>query len=184
MSQPAPSSPSTDFMQLLDEDAALAKERYELLRQRLNCYFRHRCFNDAEDLADEVISRVIRRLQEGAAVPKEAVPGFCYGVARMVALERWKQQAPTVDIPLDSLPVPANIGHDADTAILIEQFLSQLPADEREVVRDYYWEDREELANRLGLTPNALRIRVFRITSYLRNRVTNWANRHSRGMNH
>lgn len=181
MIQPAPSVPTTDFMRLLDEDAAIARERYELLRQRLHFYFRHRCFDDAEDLADEVISRVIRRLREGATVARETIPSFCYGVARMVALERWKEQPHTVDVPLDSIQIATSVRHDADTAILIEQFLNQLSADEREVVRDYYWEDREELAKRLGLTPNALRIRVFRLTSYLRDRAGNWTKRDSRG---
>jgi len=180
--EPASPDPATDFMQLLHDDHARAKEQYELLRQRLHFYFRHRSFDDADDLADEVIIRVIRRIRDGACVEKEAVSSFCYGVARLVALERWKTQAPARQIPMDAVETPAPVRHDADTAILVEQFLNQLPADERAVIHDYYWDDRRELAKRLGVTPNALRIRIFRITSFLRDRVGNWPKRHSRGM--
>src|SRR5258708_7517977 len=71
----------------LDLDRERAGKKYETIRAGLIRIFVAKGFNDAEDLADEAITRVVRRLPE----IKDSYVGeparYFHGVARNITLE-------------------------------------------------------------------------------------------------
>jgi DNA-directed RNA polymerase specialized sigma24 family protein len=160
--------PAAGFLPLLDSDPALAERKYRMMRAKLVFYFlQHRCL-DPEDLADEVVLRAHRRYMEGIEITSEFM-SFCYGIASRVCME---QRAPAVefDEALHS-PSSGNIAVGRDRLILVEQCLRRLDTSDCAFIREYFEDDRRELAERLGKSPNALRIRAFRIVETLRDLV-------------
>jgi len=157
--------PAAGFLPLLDPDPAAAERKYRMMRAKLVFYFlQHRCA-DPEDLADEVVFRAHRRYMEGVEITSEFM-SFCYGIASRVCME---QKAPAVEFD-EALHCPpsGNLAVSRDTQILVEQCLGRLDASDCEFIREYFEDDRRELAERLGKSPNALRIRAFRIVETLR----------------
>jgi RNA polymerase sigma factor (sigma-70 family) len=160
----------------LDPDRGRAGERYELLRQKLVKFFEWQGAYDAEELADETLNRVARRIEEGEAI--QNVAAYASGVARMV----WREAAkrPFRSEELDDrtpAPAPAPEPDDVDEAARFEcldRCLASLPDDQRELVLDYFADEkgakidnRKQIAVRLGVEMNALRIRVHRIRARL-----------------
>jgi DNA-directed RNA polymerase specialized sigma24 family protein len=156
------------FLPLLDPDPEKAERKYRMMRAKLVFYFLQRGCADPEDLADEVVLRAHRRCLEGVEITSEFTH-FCYGIASRVCME---QKAPAVefDEKLHS-PATGNIAVGRDKLILVEQCLNRLDTSDCEFIRDYFEDDRRELAERLGKSPNALRIRAFRIVGTLRDLV-------------
>jgi hypothetical protein len=91
---------------------------------------------------------------------------FCYGIASFVYLE---QKTPPLEFDENlHSPSSSRLGFDRDRLILVEQCLRKLDKSDSEFILDYYQDDRLDLAERLGKTPNALRIRACRILESLR----------------
>jgi len=153
----------------LDSDREQAAVKYEEIRTKLIKFFSASCQSDAEALADETINRVARRLNE----VKDQVYGerarYFYGVARKVQLEylRRKQFQGGQEFAPDSERVEIEYR-------CLEECIAKLSAQHRELVLLYYGsegreriEQRKLLAEKLGIAPNALRIRAFRIRAEL-----------------
>jgi DNA-directed RNA polymerase specialized sigma24 family protein len=150
----------------LDADRERAANRYEEIRRRLIKFFSCRQCAAAEDLTDETMNRVARKVQEGP--PHLYVldaASYFYGVAHNVYLEhvRRKPAAPPPPLPTPTEEV------EREQACL-ELCLEKLAPRSRELISEFYREDgqakidhRKRLAGRLGLTPNALRIQAHRI---------------------
>ena len=163
----------------LDEGVDSGGERYLEMRRRLVSYFdRKRCLVP-DELADETLSRVARRLAEEERIEGVGPAQYCYIVAKFVFLESLRRAA---HVPAsDQLPA-AEAGTDAGREALLaclDRCLAALPADERDLILDYYLDDRRAkidrrraCAGRLGLTPNALAIRACRIRARLERCVT------------
>jgi len=151
-----------DFLELFGGDRAHAEAGYKTLRAKLKLFFRHRLATDPEGLTDEVIFRVIRRLAEGATAPNLAA--FCFGVASNVLREAHRRREPVeLESVRESGPPPSPHQLTAqETAILLQECLSALSPADRSVLTEYYTGDRAALADKLGVTPNALRLMVFR----------------------
>lgn len=153
----------------LGPDRDVAGLRYEQIRGALINYFTFRAPCDAEDLADETINRVISRLPEiGQQVNGERSRYF-YGVARKVQLEYLRRKTPQP---------PAGSVTDSETVEVehrcLEECMRKLSDENRELVLRYYQADgrrkieaRKQLAEDLGIAPNALRIRAYRIRAAL-----------------
>lgn len=174
----------------LDADRDRAAHQYELIRAKLLKYFECRGCPSPEDLADDTINRVARRLIEGSQIWTATPASFFYGVARNVLREYWA--SPEREFAtLESLPPQAQPYADAlrQQEAELEQLqidrrldwlaacLGQLPAESRELILDYYRGERSErirhrkqMAERLGIPQNALRIRVHRIRERLEHR--------------
>jgi len=159
----------------LDPNRDLAGRKYEEIRTRLIKMFACRGCYDAEDLADETINRVAGKLKEieNSFVGERA--RYFYGVANKIHLEAQRRRQP---VP----PPPPS--HDADEIEqeydCLEKCLQRLTPDNREMVLQYYQEDkrakinhRQRLAERLGIAVNALRIRAHRIRHTLEECVRN-----------
>jgi DNA-directed RNA polymerase specialized sigma24 family protein len=153
----------------LADDPELAGEKYEELRRMLVKIFEWRGALFPEDCADETLNRVARRIDEGVEI--RDIGGYAYGVARLVLLETTK--APdTRRVALDDFMATAPLVESTEEKIELacfEECLQQLPSDSREIIVQYYSEEkrakinrRKELAARLGIPLNALRSRAQR----------------------
>ena len=71
----------------LDEGTESRGERYLEIRERLVDYFGRRDCLFPEDLADETLNRVARRLEETGSIDDVVPARYCYIVAKFVFLE-------------------------------------------------------------------------------------------------
>ena len=154
-----------DLLGWLDSDRERAGIKYEQIRIGLVNFFTGRGHCEAEDLADETINRVISRLHEVRNQVTGEPARYFYGVARKVQLEYLRRKLP---------PNPPETPTDTDQAELdfscLEKCMARLSPENRDLVLRYYEaegrrkiEKRKLLAEELGIAPNALRIRAYRI---------------------
>jgi RNA polymerase sigma factor (sigma-70 family) len=161
----------------LDPDRESAGRKYEEIRHSLTVIFQWRGLCDAEDLADETITRVINKVPEIAAVYKGAPALYFYAVAKRLAFEVARRQQTKVEIDNpEALPNPAveekpnnrEAAHEC-----LEECLKKLSPADRNLILLYYQQEqpkvdyRRELARRSKLAPNALRVKVHRIRAIL-----------------
>ena len=166
----------------LDEGTDTQGERYLEIRDRLAHYFARRGCLRPDDLADETLNRVARRLEETGAIEDVVPARYCYIVAKFVLLESYRQRARESDVAWSDTAVdvadPATTqdttGSRERTLACLERCLEACTPAERQLILDYYRtptgkasEQRKALAARLGLTANSLTIRASRIRSRL-----------------
>jgi DNA-directed RNA polymerase specialized sigma24 family protein len=171
------------FLARLDADRDRAGESYEQVRRKLVTFFRCNGCWDAERLVDETIDRVIRRLGEVDVIDLMA---FIRGVARHVASEAHKISIQV--IALDDAAEPSRQRcADPEAEELTEKRLGGLEKcarylshQDRELVFDYYRYDKTEkienkrkMAQNMGITAGALRVRAFRARQHLEDCITN-----------
>jgi DNA-directed RNA polymerase specialized sigma24 family protein len=159
----------------LDPNRDQAGRKYEEIRLRLIKLFTCRGCYEPEDLADETINRVTKRLKDiEAEFEGEKARYFC-GVANKVNLESLKRR------PMPPQPPPPNEPDDTERIHLcLEKCIEELLPDSRLIVVQYYQEEklakinhRKHLAEQLGIALNALRIRAYRIRVSLEHCVQN-----------
>jgi hypothetical protein len=169
------------FLVWLDESADSGGVRYLEFRQRLVAYFERRHCAAADELADETLNRVARRLEEEGTITDAAPAQYCYIVARYVFLEYTRQlQAQTAfakSAAYDSIiaqDATAEAERKEMSLVALEECLTTLATGERDLILEYYRgeqgakiEHRQALARRLGLTANALTIRACRLRDRL-----------------
>lgn len=153
----------------LDPNREKAGEKYECIRLRLIKIFACRGCYEPEDLADETINRVSKRLKEIASTYSGDPARYFYGVANKVHLEHVRRK------PLPVPPAPPEPSEDIEKEFeCLERCIQQLTANNRELVLQYYQQEkrakidhRKILADQLGIALNALRIRACRIRASL-----------------
>lgn len=147
-----------------------AGRRYEEVRRGLVKIFASRGCHEPEDLADESINRVVERLREieGTYTGNPAL--YFYGVANNVHREYLRRR-----LAAQAVPAPASVSEEESELErrqyeCLQRCVARLTAGNREIVLQYYREERREkidnrrqLAERLGIALNALRIRAHRI---------------------
>ncbi|HEY9431567.1 MAG TPA: hypothetical protein VI260_08915 [Blastocatellia bacterium] len=153
----------------LNADPVLAGEEYEKLRARLMYFFERKGCRTPAELSDETINRIARKMEEGLEI--EDLFKFSYGVARLVLLEHWRDPKREWD-QLDQRLSSPRSDREFDELRLqcMEKCLQALPSEERDLIVKNCTLDKkgkEEVAQALGLTMNALRIRTFRIRTKL-----------------
>jgi DNA-directed RNA polymerase specialized sigma24 family protein len=159
----------------LHPDRERAGEEYEMLRLKLQEYFRSRACLAADELADETLNRLAKKVAEGEEV--RDVLRYCYGLARWVRIEHSRKPEAN-RVSFDDLPVTPFVLQDSlvrkEREACFHHCLGQLPAKERELVVEYWDHEnqkhrdaRREMAERLQITLTALRIRVSRIKDKL-----------------
>jgi RNA polymerase sigma factor (sigma-70 family) len=161
------------FLTWLDPNRERAAKKYEEIRRKLIKIFTCRGCAEAEDLTDETINRVIRKAQDmiDSYVGDPAL--YFYGVARNVHLEHVRKSPATLPLPPADLPEQKELESEC-----LEKCMGQLSDEQRHWVLEYYKDEkrakidhRKEMAERLGIAPNALRIRMHRIRASLQNCV-------------
>jgi DNA-directed RNA polymerase specialized sigma24 family protein len=157
------------FLSLLDEDPERAGEQYESWRRKLVKLFEWRGSVTPEDLADTTLNRLARKIDEGEAIRN--LSGYIGSTARLVWLEALKEQERARGA-LEELSVltPHSSQTDSQRVECFEFCLERLPAESRVLILDYYREERgrkielrKQLAEKMGMPLNTLRIRTHRI---------------------
>jgi DNA-directed RNA polymerase specialized sigma24 family protein len=168
------------LLKQLSPDRDLAGARYEQLRRRLVIVLTYRGCTHPEEVADETMDRVARRLAE---IPPGSEIGdptrFVFGVAWNVARE-WIRRQRTVPLPdrwdaadrgdPEMPALESDVGHGC-----LDRCLRCLPPQDKDIVLTYYQEEglakirhRAMVARQLKISSNALRLKIHRITLRLR----------------
>ena len=174
------------FLARLNSEPERAGEKYEAIRLALVKFFDWQGAFAPEDLADDVINRVARKIDEGDEL--RDVPTYCHGVARMVLLEHRKtflnRRAEVEEI--NSFAAPSETKLKDERQEYLERCMRELPVESRQLVLRYYQDERRQkldvraaMADQLGIPLNALRSRVQRI----RDRLEQCLKRHLAGAN-
>ena len=149
----------------LDSDREQAGIKYEQIRSRLIKIFTGRGCIDPEELADETINRVTTKLTEIKREFTGDPARYFFGVANMIYREYLRKRPPQPP------PPPTDDSGRAELEYrCLESCIEKLSEEDRALLlKDYgakgrtQAERRKALADDLGISLNALRIRVFRI---------------------
>jgi len=162
-----------DFLVWLDPDRGRAANKYEEVRRRLIWFYLNRQCNPAEDLADESINRVARKPREWKEKYRGDPMPYFYAVARNVFREYNREIKRKVEPPPD-VSRPELEPHLACLHVCI----AKLNTESRNLILPYYEKRKsakivshKEMGNSMGLSPGALRARIFRIRTKLRDCV-------------
>lgn len=175
------------LLEHLSSDRAQAAELYEEIRRKLIIFFEFRGCLIPEDMADETINRVARRIREGQVIHTPNLAGYFYGVARNVIREYWKNEGRESE-SIENKPYEIVTGETPDELQAhkaqrlqherrlecLERCVEALPAETRRMILLYYRDDkgaqiktRQMLAEELGIPDYALRLRVSRVRAKL-----------------
>ena len=143
--------------------------QYRQLRSALIQMFVHNGCHTATEAADETVFRVLQKIESGVDV--RDVYAYAHGVARNVLQEYWREQATVADQPVPDRSSPSI--PDEDDPVLercLERCKRRLSHKNRVLIEAYYQgekaekkENRRKLAVKLGISMDALRLRVHRI---------------------
>jgi DNA-directed RNA polymerase specialized sigma24 family protein len=163
----------------LNPDREEAAARLTALRRRLIWFFRRRGQSrDAEDLAHDVLLTMANKCADGAAdayqVPEQLMVGIAWNVLRRkVAVSE-----PAADdvAAVDSIPVvfPRPEFADSPDKRCRDRVLAALPTADKRLLVEYVAGDereRAEMANRLGISRETLRVRIHRMKRTLLEKV-------------
>lgn len=161
-----------ELLAWLNPDREQAAQKYEDIRRRLVRIFMHRGCMTAEDSADKTINQVARRVPEIRATYEGDPALYFYGAARNIANEYFRNRVE--ETPVESLtltaPPEVEVDESEDEHRCLETCLAAMSPEHRELLLEYYREDgaakieqHKKIAQRLGLTANALRIMTFRL---------------------
>ncbi len=155
----------------LDSNRSQAGEKYEAIRHGLIEIFNYRGCVGSEDLADETIDRVAKRIKEIKDTYVGDPSRYFYGVGKKVHMEYLKKTRVVELPPVLEAPQPADV--ETQYACL-EICMNKLTVHNRTLILQYYSErkrakidSRRTILKVLNLKPSALRVRVFRIRQTL-----------------
>lgn len=155
------------------EQASLA---YEALRQRLIRFFEWNHADTPQELADETLDRLARRLsscEDEILNPTK----FAVGIARLLLKEHFREKdrrEAALATMSESYPEPAKLeiesAQQEERMAVLEQCLQAIPEASRNLIERYFSaesraqiQQRQRLAEEHGISLNALRNRVMRI---------------------
>jgi DNA-directed RNA polymerase specialized sigma24 family protein len=180
------------LLAFLGPDREGAAQAYLDLRRALFTFFAARGAASPDEMADETINRVARRLDEGARITTENPSSYFYAVARNVWRESLANPNTLTSLSEDGpAAVVQTTPHDLMIGALeriesearyecLEKCLYQLDSGDRELIVSYYQfgggekiEYRKRLAASLGLKGAALRQKVARLRSRIAECVNN-----------
>lgn len=156
----------------LASDRDGAGEKYEQIRRNLLDYFRRRDVPDPLTLADEVILRVTRKVDEVAKGFVGDPSAYFLAVARRVLAESWRRPV-EMDLSEDISVFPNSDAGERKELMLqsLEQCWARLSPSQQDILFRYCVEtpplklaqSRELLAREINLSLNALRVMAYRL---------------------
>jgi DNA-directed RNA polymerase specialized sigma24 family protein len=170
------------LLKWLDGETNSEGQKYLEMRCRLVAYFDRKNCTTPDDLADETLNRVARRLEEENISDTQEPAKYCYIVARFVFLEHLRSSRREGALANDLLRSATKATAIFDQAqddqnimlTCLEGCIKGLEPESRQIIHGYYIgkerekiENRRSLAQALGLTSNALSIRACRIRAKL-----------------
>ena len=158
----------------LDEDRDAAAIKYEEIRRGLIIMFAGRRCLEAEELADETITRVALKASELAKDYEGNPANYFCGVANNVHREWVREMVKSTKAKKDALPPDPEPDIEQLFECLEGCLKETLAPPERKLALDYYRSEklsminqRKALAEELKIGQNALRIRLHRIRADL-----------------
>jgi len=169
----------------LDQGVNSDGQKYLEMRSRMVAYFDRKNLRNFEELADETLNRVARRLEEEGAIESDTPSKYCYVVARFVLMEQLRQtQKEKVMVEdISRRPPSQSVAEhltDQERELkekmlnCLENCTLQMDAVNQKIINGYYVgkerlkiENRRALAASLGITMNALSIRACRLRDKL-----------------
>jgi DNA-directed RNA polymerase specialized sigma24 family protein len=181
----------TKLLAILDPDPEVAGGKYEELRRQLIKFFEWRGALFQDELADETLNRLARKIDEGEEIEKNVI-ALSLGIARFVFLETLKRpdNRRTEMKELSTVVAPSERREEDDDLWLVclRECLLGVSDENRALIVEYYQDDgrariddRKILAARLGLSLNALFSRAKRTRDKLEECVTRCVKRKSKG---
>src|SRR5262245_3340306 len=181
----------TKFLAILDPDPDVAGGKYEELRRQLIKFFEWRGALFQDELADETLNRLARKIDEGEEIEKNVI-ALSLGIARFVFLETLKRpdNRRTEMKELSTVAAPPERREEDDDlwTVCLRECLLGVSDENRALIIEYYQDegraridDRKILAARLGLSSNALFSRAKRTRDKLEECVTRCVKRKSKG---
>lgn len=174
------------LLEWLDDGVDSNGESYLELRRRLVTYFDRRNRRNADELADETFNRIGRTLADGETIATTPPARYCYVVARFVLLEDFRRDVKQIQLDESRgtsssvIRMLSLVGRDEEAEHrehrlgCLDRCLGTLTAERRDLAIDYYRDARREkidrrrqIAERLGISMNALAIRASRIRDAL-----------------
>ena len=173
------------LLEWLDEGVDSAGRKYLEMRQKLVAYFDRKNCLLPDDLADETLNRVARRIVEEGKIESDSPAKYCYITARFVFME-YLRSAEKNSVSFDEMPQHKKDKHlqtkeETDAGDIKEKMLGclescteKLEDSKRKIILNYYYgeervkiDNRRALAAKLGISVNALSIRACRIRNKL-----------------
>src|SRR5262249_7458722 len=166
----------------LDDGVNSEGQNYLKMRERLVAYFDRKNCGMPDELADETLNRVARRLEEDGSIQSETAAREWYTVGGFVFQEYlrksdratqaheeiWRESRAVTNQPNEAGEVKEQM------LSCLERCTDKLEQVNRGIILQYYIgkerikiENRRALAAKLGITPNALSIRACRIREKL-----------------
>lgn len=173
------------LLRWLDEDREQAGYIYETIRVRLIKIFYSRGCQQAEEMTDETIDRVVRKIDWLTENYQGEPALFFYGVAKKVLLE-YSKKSREIQLP----PNLTNSHSDPNELELLDRCLGKclkkLPADERSFIISYYNKNKQEKIDQrkqmtadMNISPETLRVRAYRIRVKLQKCLFNCLDKNS-----
>ena len=174
----------------LGSDREQAGCEYEKIRQKLLKLFKWRNCTPEEEYTDVTINRVMRRIFEGADVTKEKPYLYFHGTALNVIREFWRGQLKYKQEDIEKISpsqlatenLQQKIEQEFEERKMLSRFdcmkdcLQELSPDTRAMIVEYHHGEskknaRQQLADKLKISMNVLRIKACRIRADLQNCV-------------
>jgi RNA polymerase sigma factor (sigma-70 family) len=163
-----------EILAWLNPDREIAARMYVQLRHDLAKIFTFRGCTDSEGLTDEVFDRVARKVREVRPTYVGDPRLFFRAVANNLVKEDLKRLKTQVSLEGMDLPEPASHQHEQERTAAMEECLhsclQKISATNRELIVSYYAKEKQAkidhrgaLAQRLGISVETLRVKVYRI---------------------
>jgi len=162
-----------NLLEWLDSDRDRAAEKYEMIRQSLIQIFIWKRCSEPESLADETLDRVMSQVPELRKTYVGNPSAYIHSVAKNLLREQTGGPTVQLETLAPGNPTTTDIQNEKMYGCL-ERCLSNLSPYSRDLILGYYDKEhakkvshRNDLAERLGISVNQLRIRVYRIRKTL-----------------
>ena len=173
----------------LGDDREAAGQKYQAIRERLAKIFHARGCHQADELADETIDRVAKKIDSISDSYQGDPALYFYAVAKNVFLESIR--APKSTELTDNIQLVESPEDEEDSELedlnyqCLDECLAELTPEQRAFIIGYYTDNkgakverRKKIATDLGISNKALRIRAFRIREGLRKCIANCLKKH------
>jgi len=167
-----------ELLAWLDSNREAAGRKYEEIRSSLVKIFAWRKCGDAEGLADETINIVAHKVTQIKDTYEGKPNIYFYGVARKLIKECNKSRTLTIALE-EAKSYHTWIADESKENLELEDVclqhcLERLSLSNRKLIFEYHEKEgqpkidlRKEMAQRLGIDLNALRVRMYRIRTML-----------------
>jgi RNA polymerase sigma factor (sigma-70 family) len=163
-----------ELLKWFDSDRDRAAQRYEEIRRNLIRVFLNRGCTDSEDLADDTINRVTLKMPGLRESYVGSPERYFHGVAKNVIREHIRKRG-----QINQLPPESSSRQDLEPFFqCLDECLAKLPRKNSRLILLYYEGERrkkidlhKKLSSIMGIKQTAMRARVHRVRSKLRDCV-------------